>query len=180
MADPISIGLAAVSIGSKLFGFGKKKKAARRQRQARELQQRIAEISNARKRRDAIRQARISRANVIAAGVASGGGLDSSAVQGAEQSIFSQIESNLQFADTTTGLSRRAASLDEQAAKALSQANLFDAVSNVTGQFASATGGFDAIGAGLLDIGGTIFGGGPQAVASSTQTTLPQPGVGFG
>lgn len=146
--------LAAVSVGSNIFGFANKRKARKRQQRAGELRNRITEIQNARERREAIRQARIAQAGITTAGIEAGVELDSSVVQGARQSVNSQLHEGLKTADIFTAYGREAQRLDNKAANDLGRAALFGTIGDLAGSF----GGYE----GLRSLGETIFGSGTK------------------
>lgn len=91
--------MAAASVGITLYSLYQQNELADEQQEAAENEaaatKRKAEILAARKRRESIRAARIATAQTTAAGVASGSGSQSSAIQGALGSIGTQLASGI-------------------------------------------------------------------------------------
>jgi len=108
----------AVSAGSAYTASQNQRRAVSAQNAANRAQQEQANLQFARQQRDAIRQARIARANATNA-AATQGALDSSGSMGGLASIQSQLGSNLSFLDTYNQLS-------DQATTQLGRANMFN------------------------------------------------------
>jgi hypothetical protein len=108
------------------------------------IQRKQADIANARQVRQAVRQARLARAQVINAGAGSGT-LGSSGVQGGASSISAQMGSNLSFFSSMHSLNNQA--IAEQVIQGRTQGDSFRA--QAAGQRAAAVG----------QLAGTIFSG---------------------
>ena len=139
----IGVGLSAVGL---VVGQLEQRKAGKRakesnklRREAEEKSTRIAELQNLRAKRATAREAQAKRADITSAGVAQGAE-GSSAVQGSQGSVQTQLASNLSFLD-------RSLALNTQAAKLFGQAQ--DLSSKPTGTF----------GRSIASFGGTIFSG---------------------
>lgn len=129
--------VAAVAAG---YSAVQQRKAAKAQRRAIAAQQRQADIANARERRFAVRNARISRASIEAQ--AAGTGLvGSSSVAASTGNVTSRTNENLSFLDQTLALSQQASSANEAAARYSSRANTGQAVSSIAMSFAGNYGG---------------------------------------
>src|SRR5690349_10433438 len=104
--DPISwIAIAglAVSAAGTVSSMESQRKAANAQKDQAAFQKRIADVKNMRAQRDAIRQARIARAQVVNAG-ANSGTSTSSGVEGGASSVGSQLGGNLSYFGEVGGL----------------------------------------------------------------------------
>ena len=99
-------------------------KAKKKKKQAAKEQQRAAERDAAVQRRDILRQYRATRAQSVAAAAAEGGGLQSSAAQGAIGSLASQNEFNLNFFDTQIASNKKVNTLLGKAEKYAGYASL--------------------------------------------------------
>ena len=83
-----------------LFGGGAARKARLFTNSAKKTERTLSYFEAAVQRRDMIRQARIGRAEALAAGTSQGtGGLESSGVQGALSSVSSQANFNIRYFD---------------------------------------------------------------------------------
>lgn len=118
-ADPFTLALVAVSAGGTYVSNRNQRRAVSAQNEANRIQQEQANLQSARQQRDAIRQARIARANATNA-AATQGALGSSGSLGGLASIQSQLGSNLSFLDTYNKFS-------DQATTQLGRANKFQA-----------------------------------------------------
>lgn len=122
-----------------LFGGKKAKKARKFAEKAQKVERQQAQLGAAVQRRDMIRQARMARAQAVAASAAEGGGLQSSAPQGAVASIGSQLTSNINYFDWQTDLSNEAQQYKAKAGKYARQANAisstFEAITSSASSF---------------------------------------------
>ena len=100
-----------------LFGGKKAAKARKFAEKAAKVERQQAQLQAGTQRRDMIRQARIARAQTIAAGAAESGGLQSSSVLGAASSVNSQLTSNLGYFDWQVGLGNEAQNYRAKAGK---------------------------------------------------------------
>lgn len=126
-------------------------RAAQAQREQAALENRRADIQNARQLRASIRQARIARAAMLNVG-ASVGTMGSSGVLGGTASIRAQQDANTGFFgqmeginDAVTGTQVRQADAAVAAGQAQGQAAVGGALGNVGGSIFSAAGGFKTI-----------------------------------
>jgi len=94
---------------------------AQQAKKSSKAQQRLAEIRNERQRREAVRKARVARAQVVSRGQQSGGDLGSSSVQGGTGSVGAQLGANLSFLDQSTAAQ---SSIFEASAASASAASL--------------------------------------------------------
>lgn len=151
------VGGAAAVYGTVQAGQAQKKsqstqqQAIQQQQAAQQTQQRATELKQAQQRQQIVRSARLQRASVVQAGVASGAGGSSSNIQGAVSSIGSQRAENLSFLDNQFGLTNTANSELGAAGIFQSQSNLFagdaafdSSVARTGASIFSAAGGFDA------------------------------------
>jgi hypothetical protein len=137
--DPITvaIGIGAVFTGGSLYN---QNKSYKEQKKANALQQRQAELSNARARRDEVRKNRMALAasQVTAEGQ---GAYESSGAYGGQGSIISQGNSNLSFID-------RSAQISDQTSKHLGKAMGYANTASIFGGIASMAMSFAAYGGG--------------------------------
>lgn len=113
----IAVGGLAVAGASAYSANKNQKKAIAQQNEALQYQQKQNNLAAARQKRDAIRQARIARAQATNAG-ASQDVLNASSTQGGVGSIGSQLSGELSFLDQWNQWS-------DQASKALGRANVY-------------------------------------------------------
>lgn len=111
-----------MSILGQIFSYGKAKKARKYADRASAVERQQAQMAVGIQRRDMVRQARIARAQTVAASAAESGGLQSSAPQGAISSMGSQLTSNLSYFDYQVGLSNQAQAYKKKAGKYARQA----------------------------------------------------------
>lgn len=100
----------------------------REQKKATRARRRMVELRNIREKRKSVREAARARAQ-IEAETEERGAATTSAAQGAQASVQSQLGANLSFLDTSAGLER-------EALGAQSGASTAEAVSSITGQLA--------------------------------------------
>lgn len=118
--------ISAISAVSTIVAQKKQSKATKKaeeaQRKQKQVDAKIASRENARQRRQAVREARIQRGQVIAGG-ANQGVLGSSGVQGGASSITSQAGGNIAAINATEGLSARRNMFADAEASAISDFN---------------------------------------------------------
>lgn len=132
-------------------------KAAGIQEKAKEQQEGMEEYAGRRERIKAVREARIKRAMVEAAG-ANTGVSNSSGVVGGTSSISSQLASNLSYMNTQQDYANKMSGYNQDIANTRVASNLFGTVGGIGNQVFQDAGGWT-----------TIFGGNPQKV----------PGMGY-
>ena len=122
-----------------IFGGSKAKKARKYANKAQLTQRQQEQLAAGIQRRDMIREARIARAQAVAASAVESGGLQSSAPQGAIGSLGSQTTSNLSYFDNQVGLGNLAFSYNQKAGKYARQSQsifgLMDAGSSILSTF---------------------------------------------
>lgn len=127
-----------------IFGGSQQRKANQLQRQSMEMQRQMNDLQAGRQKREAIRAARIARAQSAQAAENQGVAL-SSVAQGAVGSIMSQLGDNLSFLDQYNTLADRAMQYDIMAqkriAKARTAADLVAASQGVRAAMSSSGGG---------------------------------------
>lgn len=133
--DPVTLAAAslAVSTVGAAASYQQQKKAASAQGRAQAAQLAMQEAQARRERRDAIRQARITQANIIQAGETAGAA-ESSSVSGGVGAIGSQLGYNLGFQDQQMSLQRQQSSALQAAANYQTRAQGYGAVSSVFNQ----------------------------------------------
>lgn len=138
----VGLALAGLATVASFAGYRQQKKAGELQSRARRLQNIQSELENDRRRRAFINESQAARASLVAEGVARGGagGLESSTVQGAESSLFSQIGSELSFFSSQELLAERGVDIQNAAQDRLNRANLFSTVAQSAGLFAGVAG----------------------------------------
>lgn len=122
--------LGGVAVAGTAASYDAQQKSAKAQRQANDLQQRQAELTAARNRREAIRAARVAQARSAVVAEGQGAALTSSA-SGAAGAIVSQTNSNLSFLDQYGNISDQIASTIGKAQKFDAQANTYGAIANL-------------------------------------------------
>lgn len=135
--------LAATTVGT-LATMQQQKKAASAERRARSAQLAMEEARARRERREAIRQSRITQANILQAGETAGAS-ESSSVSAGAGAIGSQLGYNLGFQDQQVSLQRQQSSALQQAADHRSRAATISSVSSVFGQAFSDAGGWKTV-----------------------------------
>jgi hypothetical protein len=139
---------------------------ARAQREQFALEQRKADIANARTVRQAVRQARVARAAIINAG-GNTGTLGSSGVQGGASSVGAQLSSNLDFFGTMAGLNRSVTDTQIDQSVAAERAGVAGGRIAVANAESAAWGAMGQLGGTIFhDFGGfkKIFGGNKQTI----------------
>lgn len=119
---------AAATVGSVI----QSSRAASAQRRSLAAQQRMADLKNAREKREAYRKATAARAQVVAAGVSSGAGQDSSAIVGSTSGVQSQYNANLSFLDQLQATQQNVTAANQDVADYTGSANAFGAVASFT------------------------------------------------
>ena len=126
VAGPIGAVVGGIIGGiAGLFGGKKAKKARKYAEKAAKIERQQAQMQAGIQRRDMIRQARIARAQSVAAAASESGGLSSSAPMGAVSSLGSQLTSNLSYFDWQVGLGNEAQTYRSKAGKYARQAQAF-------------------------------------------------------
>ena len=108
--------------------------AAQKQKKARRVQSRMADIEAQRQRQAQVREARIKRAR-LAAGAQASGVENTSSLAGAQSGLQTELASNLSFINTTQQMGNQASGYLQRAADYGSMGNLFGAVGQVSNQF---------------------------------------------
>ena len=123
-----------------LFGGKKAAKARKFAEKAAKVERQQAQLQAGLQRRDMVRQARIARAQAIAAGASESGGLQSSGIRGAASSIGSQLTSNMNYFDQQVTLGNEAQSYKAKAGKYARSAAAFQSGIGAVASIASAVG----------------------------------------
>lgn len=143
VAGPIGAVIGGIIGGiAGLFGGKKAAKARKFAEKANATERQQAQLQAGVQRRDMIRQARMVRAQAVAASAAEGGGLQSSAPQGAISSIGSQLTSNINYFDYQVGLSNQAQQYRSKAGKYARSAAAFTTGISALSSIASNAGSF--------------------------------------
>lgn len=129
---------AVAAVGSAVS----QRNAARAQVRSQRIEQRRADIANARERRATVRNARVARAQIEAQASLTGQS-GSSTVAGATASVQQQLGSNISFLDQNQQLSSQATAANISAAKWMSRANTWAALGNSVSAVATQ---FDGVG----------------------------------
>lgn len=125
----VGLGLSAAGTA---FSVYQGNQAAKDQKKAMKAQQRASDLKAARERVQAVREARIRRASVVASAGQTGTGM-SSGVAGGTGSIQSQLGGNLNFSLGQQALGREATSANISAAGHQADANMWSAVAGLGG-----------------------------------------------
>lgn len=141
-----------------LFGGKKAKKARKYAEKAAAVERQQAQMAAGVQRRDMIRQARIARAQAVAAAASESGGLQSSSPMGAVSSMGTQLTSNLGYFDWQVGLGNQAQTYKQKSGKYARQASTFNSLIQV---------GAMVGGAAASSIGNSIAAKGAQGLQSS-------------
>lgn len=129
---------AVAAVGSAVS----QRNAARAQSRSQRIEQRRADIANARERRTVVRNARVARAQIEAQASLTGQ-TGSSTVAGATSGVQQQLGSNLSFLDQNQQLSAQATAANISAARYLTQASTWATLGNSFGAVATQ---FDGVG----------------------------------
>lgn len=133
-AGVILAGAAIVGAGAAVVGTVKtidaQNKMAKAQRQQYKYERQLNQNRAVRERRDAIRAARISSANLVQTGENSGGS-GTSAFLGGLGSIQTQLNNNLSFLDTQQSLADKASVQSQKAAAAANSAQKWGTVTDL-------------------------------------------------
>lgn len=132
-------GLATAAVGT-AGSLKQGRRAASAQREASAMQQKQADLQNARQKRDAIREARLAYGRTTNA-AANQGVSGSSGSQGGLSSIASQVGDNISFLDQYGFFSDQASRALGRANQATSRANTAGAIGSLGFQVASNAGG---------------------------------------
>ena len=125
-------GLAATAA---VGGIYQGRQAAQAQKKQAALQKRQADLRNQRQRRQAVRAARIRRAEVVAGGEAAGVDQTSSAVAGGAGSVTSQLGANLSFLDQSQNIQQSIFAAGSAAASAGASQAAFATVGGIASKF---------------------------------------------
>lgn len=134
----------AVSAASAYKQHESSQEAAREQKKAQKLSQKRADIKAARARYQAIREARIKRAEATVQAEA-GGVMDSSGFAGGVGSARTQIAAGVGESLQLQGLAGKESAALQSAADAQSQAATWGAIGGVSGSIFDAAGGYKTI-----------------------------------
>jgi len=122
------VAVAVTVIGTVASIYSSQQQASAQKKQI-EAQRRMADIENARQRREAVRQARIARASVISQGEAQGVS-GSTGIAGGVAGIQQQMGYNLSFLDQMQDANTQAAVFGQKAADYGAQADLFGQIAS--------------------------------------------------
>lgn len=122
----VAVAVAVVGTAASIYSSQQQASAQKKQIEA---QRRMADIENARQRREAIRQARIARASVISQGEAQGVS-GSTGIAGSVAGIQQQMGYNLSFLDQMQAANTQAAVFGQKAADYGAQANMFGQIAS--------------------------------------------------
>lgn len=126
-------GGVAVSGGAEIMA---QRDAAKEQRKARKVEQRLQRAKAARERRAQIRQAQQAQAQIEAGAVATGT-QQTSAAAGGVGSVQTQLASNLSFLNQSEQAAKQISIFQQEAADDLTRAEVYGAAKNLTMQSAS-------------------------------------------
>lgn len=121
---------AAVSAATAVVGLVQGQKASEAQKKAQEAQGKMAAMEAHRARIQAVREARIKRAQVLASDADMGG--TTSGIAGGVSSVASQLGSNIGFQSGKEQLANQASIFNQQAIDANSSASIFNTVAGVS------------------------------------------------
>ena len=122
------VAAAVTVVGTAASIYSSQKQASAQKKQI-EAQRRMADIENARQRREAVRQARIARASVISQGEAQGVS-GSTGIAGGVAGVQQQMGYNLSFLDQMQDANTQAAVFGQKAANYGAQAGLFGQIAS--------------------------------------------------
>jgi len=122
------VAVAVTVVGTAASIYSSQKQASAQKKQI-EAQRRMADIENARQRREAVRQARIARASVISQGEAQGVS-SSTGIAGGVAGVQQQMGYNLSFLDQMQDANTQAAVFGQKAADYGAQANMFGQIAS--------------------------------------------------
>lgn len=122
------VAVAVTVVGTAASIYSSQQQASAQKKQI-EAQRRMADIENARQRREAVRQARIARASVISQGEAQGVS-GSTGIAGGVAGIQQQMGYNLSFLDQMQDANTQAAVFGQKAADYGAQAGLFGQIAS--------------------------------------------------
>jgi len=143
MAEPVSTAFAVASVVSSIGSAITGGAASRRRRRAARLRARITRMQNAQSRRDLIRDFRMQRAQTMAAAAPAGIDIGSSFIQGQAGSLAAQTEAAETSLNTFSRLNQQAVRQELKASRLEGWGNTMGAIGQLTGNVASATGGWD-------------------------------------
>lgn len=165
-----------VSAGSAIMSHKAGKKASRAQQEANEAQRKINQLKNKQAKRAFLRNFRQAQANLISASIASGVGLESSAVQGGVTSVRSQRDLAVkEFGQMDTLGGEMTAAMNSASRNQL-RAQTWSAVSSFAQQFIAFGGGGGGGGGGSGGGGSTVAEGGGSGGVAFRGTSSGNPG----
>ena len=141
--------IAAVALGGALLyqSHRESKKARAAEEQARKTEQRRSAAEQARKSKKTLEEARVQRAQLLASGVQSGGGVGSSAVQGATGSVSTSAAETIGFSQQQVGYANAISNFQSTANRYASRAATFQALGSFAiGNASGAQKGAEALG----------------------------------
>lgn len=136
---------AVVSAGATVASAVNANKARKQAKKQYGFERQLANNQAAKQRRDAIREARITRGALRQTMANSGAGGESSVALGALGSIQSQLNSSLSFLDTNQKLANHAGLAASRVNSLSSKAQLWGSVASAGMQVFSSAGGFDSV-----------------------------------
>jgi len=140
----MATGLAIISLASTAYSINESEKQKRIQSKARKEQTKIQTLEDARKRRMAVREARIRGAAIEQASVY--GGTEGSTSEGqALGSITQQLQSNLSFLGETASSAQRISGYNEQIASSQTRQMYSQGVGQLAGSIFNQIGGWDSV-----------------------------------
>ena len=122
------VAVAVTVVGTAASIYSSQQQASAQKKQI-EAQRRMADIENARQRREAVRQARIARASVISQGEAQGVS-GSTGIAGGVAGVQQQMGYNLSFLDQMQDANTQAAVFGQKAADYGAQAKMFGQIAS--------------------------------------------------
>lgn len=125
--------LAAIQVASTVASFAASKSQAKAQKQSIAAQQRISDAQSARERVQAVREARIRRAQILASTGNQGIAPTSSGPAGAVSSISSQLGSNIANINTIQNFAQQASKANQQAVDAKATGAMFQTIGGIAG-----------------------------------------------
>lgn len=134
-----------LSVGATAYSIDQQQKAGRAQERAERIRQKQADAQNRRQRIQQLRQARIARANAIAAQSGTSGGMASSQALGTTASIQSQLGSNLGFMNQQQGFNQAIGQQNIRASQAMTNAGTAQAIGGVASGVFEAQGGYEEL-----------------------------------
>jgi hypothetical protein len=126
------LALTAVSTGVSIV---QARKSAKDADEARQIQQKSADLQNQRRIRQSVERARIARAQVLASGQSQTGGFGSSGIQGGISSAQAQLGSSIGFANTLNAANTASNDALRKSNKAAANSALAGSIAQLPSQF---------------------------------------------